>query len=279
MILRKLAEAIRGQNWFTVVLEILIVVIGIFIGLQVDDWNEARLNDARSRLFTERLIADLREEAYIHAYMLAYNEDVLQSAEAALRTLTAHTDANTDADTDADPDADPDADTDANNEAFLINAFRASQFTWWPRSQSTLEELISTGQLGLIRDDQLRSVALAIYRSPILPNIEREGSESPYRKMFRSLIPMDVHRSIVAHCGDISVELGDYEALGTIMSFECDPGLSRSEMEQAAAALKAEPELVSALRLRVATLDSQLRQLRRGDDIADLKDYLDTRGE
>ena len=42
MILRKLADAIREQNWATVILEILIVVVGIFIGLQVDGWNEGR---------------------------------------------------------------------------------------------------------------------------------------------------------------------------------------------------------------------------------------------
>ena len=42
MILRKLADAIREQNWSTVILEILIVVVGIFIGLQVDGWNEDR---------------------------------------------------------------------------------------------------------------------------------------------------------------------------------------------------------------------------------------------
>jgi len=42
MILRKLANAIREQNWSTVILEILIVVVGIFIGLQVDGWNEGR---------------------------------------------------------------------------------------------------------------------------------------------------------------------------------------------------------------------------------------------
>ena len=40
MILRRLAEGIREQNWFTVVLEVLIVVVGIFIGLQVDDRNK-----------------------------------------------------------------------------------------------------------------------------------------------------------------------------------------------------------------------------------------------
>ena len=42
MILRNLADAIREQNWSTVILEILIVVVGIFIGLQVDGWNEGR---------------------------------------------------------------------------------------------------------------------------------------------------------------------------------------------------------------------------------------------
>jgi hypothetical protein len=39
MILRKLAEAFHKQNWFTALIEILVVVIGIFVGLQVDDWN------------------------------------------------------------------------------------------------------------------------------------------------------------------------------------------------------------------------------------------------
>lgn len=43
LILRRFADAIREQNWFTVVLEVAIVVIGIFIGLQVDDWNQRRI--------------------------------------------------------------------------------------------------------------------------------------------------------------------------------------------------------------------------------------------
>jgi hypothetical protein len=58
MIFRRLAEAVREQNLFTVVLEILILVIGIFIGLQVDDWNERRKDRATERSYLERLIAD-----------------------------------------------------------------------------------------------------------------------------------------------------------------------------------------------------------------------------
>ena len=42
MILQRLATAIRKQDWFTVIIETLIVVFGVFIGLQVNNWNEAR---------------------------------------------------------------------------------------------------------------------------------------------------------------------------------------------------------------------------------------------
>jgi len=42
MILKRLAVGVRNQDWFIVVLEVLIVVVGIFLGLQVDAWNEAR---------------------------------------------------------------------------------------------------------------------------------------------------------------------------------------------------------------------------------------------
>ncbi len=42
MIIRRLAGALREQNWFTVVLEVVIVGVGIFVGLQVDGWNEGR---------------------------------------------------------------------------------------------------------------------------------------------------------------------------------------------------------------------------------------------
>lgn len=63
MILRRIADAIREQNWFTVIIEILIVVIGVFIGLQVQQWadEQARLNQETTymqRLHNE--VIDLR---------------------------------------------------------------------------------------------------------------------------------------------------------------------------------------------------------------------------
>lgn len=40
MIIQKLATAIRGQDWFQVLIEVLIVIVGIFLGLQVQAWYE-----------------------------------------------------------------------------------------------------------------------------------------------------------------------------------------------------------------------------------------------
>ena len=55
MILRRLAEGVRKQDWFTVVVEVLIVVVGIFLGLQVDDWNNAR-KESKSSITTNRIM-------------------------------------------------------------------------------------------------------------------------------------------------------------------------------------------------------------------------------
>jgi hypothetical protein len=38
MIIRRIAHTLNRQDWSTFFAEILIVVIGILIGLQVDDW-------------------------------------------------------------------------------------------------------------------------------------------------------------------------------------------------------------------------------------------------
>jgi len=55
MILRRIAEGIKNQDWFIVVIEIFVVVIGIYIGLQVDDWNKARQDRAEEMRVLQQL--------------------------------------------------------------------------------------------------------------------------------------------------------------------------------------------------------------------------------
>lgn len=59
MILRKVAASLIRRDWGMVLIEILVVVVGIFIGLQVDDWNLARKQRADQEIYLDRLGADV----------------------------------------------------------------------------------------------------------------------------------------------------------------------------------------------------------------------------
>lgn len=58
MRLRRLMEHSKDQNWLAVVLDFFIVVTGVFIGLQVSEWNEGRKTSLAFSQAKARLIAE-----------------------------------------------------------------------------------------------------------------------------------------------------------------------------------------------------------------------------
>jgi len=63
MILRRLAESIRRQDGVSIAVEIIIVVLGVFIGIQVANWNDARSDRHREQAFLQALVEDVRQDA------------------------------------------------------------------------------------------------------------------------------------------------------------------------------------------------------------------------
>ena len=61
MILRRITQHVRDQNWMAIAIDFVIVVVGVFIGIQVSNWNAARAEDARERLLLGELRAELAE--------------------------------------------------------------------------------------------------------------------------------------------------------------------------------------------------------------------------
>jgi len=59
MILRTVTRHVRDQNWVAVFLDFLIVVVGIFVGLQVTDWNAQRQAKEREHAWLIQLSEDL----------------------------------------------------------------------------------------------------------------------------------------------------------------------------------------------------------------------------
>jgi|GEM_PF-1483000 len=59
MILRRLTKHVKDQNWFAVGLDFLIVVFGVFIGLQVSNWNAASTERAIERQLLSQIQDDV----------------------------------------------------------------------------------------------------------------------------------------------------------------------------------------------------------------------------
>ena len=62
MILRRIAEAFRRQDWFTVFVETMIVVLGVFFGLQVNNWNAARADRQAAANYLADIAADVKAD-------------------------------------------------------------------------------------------------------------------------------------------------------------------------------------------------------------------------
>jgi len=55
MLLRRISKHVKDQNWFAVALDFVIVVVGVFIGLQVQQWAVERNRAASEVAYLERL--------------------------------------------------------------------------------------------------------------------------------------------------------------------------------------------------------------------------------
>ncbi len=71
MILRRFATALRRQDWFTVVIETLIVVLGVFLGLQVNNWNDAKTEKTTERQLLSQVQTDIQAAVSLKSEWLA----------------------------------------------------------------------------------------------------------------------------------------------------------------------------------------------------------------
>jgi hypothetical protein len=68
MLLRRFSNHFRRQDWFAVVLDLLVVVLGIVIGLQASQWNQSRIDQREEIKYLLALDADLDDS---HAFLSA----------------------------------------------------------------------------------------------------------------------------------------------------------------------------------------------------------------
>ncbi|MEP1143552.1 MAG: hypothetical protein ABJH52_07525 [Henriciella sp.] len=55
MLLRRITKHVKEQNWLAVGIDFIIVVIGVFIGIQVSNWNDVRVEKQTERQLVDRV--------------------------------------------------------------------------------------------------------------------------------------------------------------------------------------------------------------------------------
>lgn len=139
MILRRVTTHLKQQHWTATVIELCVVVLGVFIGLQVDNWNQAR-ND---RVAEIGYLSNLRED-------VDYSIDKLQHLVGSLeRQQLARMKLYTLA-TDPKMDVEPAV----RDQWVLTGLFQLPQIDI---STVTFETLKSSGRLSVIRSTELVS--------------------------------------------------------------------------------------------------------------------------
>ena len=143
MILRRITEHVKAQNWFAVGLDFVIVVVGVFIGIQVANWNEARRDREAEVIYLDRLereIAEISTEAAARRETvrelfgrIVEVRDFFATGEGAEALGGEHC-------------------------AALARSHIFAGTIFYP---PTIKELIATGRIVLIRDDAIRTAILS----------------------------------------------------------------------------------------------------------------------
>lgn len=255
MLPRRLLNHVRNQNWTAITVELLVVILGVFIGLQVDNWNQSRIENNDAKSYYDRLIEDLRTNAASFQARQDYYQDVQAYGQSALDTLRGS--------------------QDTSPTQFLIDAYQTSQVWQVFINRAAYDEILSVGAMNTIPDIDARS-KLTNYYSAFEGIAPQLNTLSAYRETVRSYIPIEIQRTINANCGDM-ISINNKGAIQNRLPDECDLQLDPAVASLAKDALINAPGLETQLTRILANLDLKLGILERNKNRStQLADYLES---
>lgn len=247
MIMRRLADHLRAQNWTNVAIELAIVIVGVFIGIQAANWNQARQEANETSRLLSQVAVELRAFSDLLDRIDDYYATTRRFAQIAEDGWS--------------------GDPGVTDREFVIAAYQASQVTAAGNNAAVWAQIFGADQLRNIEDLSIRRKLAGIMTfDNSLVNLAAVAT--PYRQQVRKVIPDILQDAIRSRCGDRLVP-------GPVPAFAlpptCDVRLPEAETRAAAQALRAQPELrwhqaavanqllnVNALKRQAQELSNQL---------------------
>ncbi len=142
MILRRFTKHIKEQNWFAVGLDVIVVIVGIFLGMQVTNWQAERNDLKKAQTYLENLNQNLLQDIAYHNKRIETLDSLLSDIAALSEELHKQ---------------DNDSKEVKNILNLLLSTHRVRLET------TTIENLKSTGNLDLITNGNLTEQLLKYY--------------------------------------------------------------------------------------------------------------------
>ncbi|MEM7430411.1 MAG: hypothetical protein AAF351_00600 [Pseudomonadota bacterium] len=202
MLLRRITQHVKEQNWFAVCIDFLIVVVGIFVGLQVQEWNENRKDRVEAEEYRQRLLADMQLSVATNQDQIGQNRIQVEGMDLVLAALNQCELPEEDEST------------------FAGGLYNMGKINMPAMVTGTLDELNATGRFPLVGDVDLRRTITEATRrfetvdgiegqvtSRMIPSISyvRERirfSINEHRFTGNPIAPTEVHYDFASICTD-----------------------------------------------------------------------------
>jgi hypothetical protein len=241
MIFKRAMAKLHAQDWAAIAIEFAIVVAGVFVGTQVSNWNDARIERAKTEQMARDLQPELRNLAQNFGTLIDYYAVTRRYADTAFAGWR--------------------GDPGVSDNDFVIAAYEASQNNYTGVSNDIWSQIFGADRLRDLKDQDLRE-NLSILMTTDLAAVERD-LWTDYRRDVRKVIPEDVQDAIRAQCGDRRIAL-NYMTLPP----SCDLKFPADSARAAAQALRQHPELVGEMRLHFAIVAAYVENITALRDIA-----------
>jgi len=241
MILKRLRAETGRQNWFGVAVDLVILILGVFLGIQVSNWNQDRLDRAHGKEYRDQIYLDLESNQRDLAFRVHYDGQLLGHAEAALAALNQ-------------PVTDRPGD-------FIIAAYEASNHIPQPVRRSTYDEVMASGMADFLGDRMLKERITNYYVG--MATMQRLFDNIPaYRDTIRSALPFEVQSQVLKDCPEV-LETDKYGSVTPRLADDCRSSLDPRLAIRVAADVRTIPHLRWILNSAAADLHLKILNARK----------------
>lgn len=239
MVIRRIRDHVSAHNWFAVGVDFAIVVAGVFLGIQVSNWNEARIQRVQAREYRERLISEIDFNRLQYGQQLAYYKRVRGHGLSLLDRLR-------------NPDRPRDAE-------FLVDAYQATQLDVWPAKRFIYDEMVSAGMVARIGSPRVQELASDFYLGIAATQLDLSDAP-PYRQLVRKAMPYAIQQRIRAQCGDRLVAV-EGRVIGIALPERCALDVSPQLVDEGVSRISGQAELEAELNGHLAALSQKINIL------------------